>query len=115
MMQETTKSVKYLKELESCSMIQQRTAHFPTYYSNKWRESTKKMEARCGEYSFENFVECIHEASLDTNHPVFSRDPLNSTRRELEKKEAPLPKKPSETPIEEIRKDGTDIAPPFLP
>ena len=66
-------------------MIQQLAAHLPTYYSNKWRESTKKMEASCGEYSFENFVEFLHEARLDTNHSVFSRDPLNSTRRELEK------------------------------
>ena len=77
------------------TMIQQLTAHLPTYYSNKRRESAKKTEARCGQYSFENFVEFIQEASLDANHPVFSRDALNSTSRELEKKEAPLPKKPS--------------------
>ena len=97
------------------TMIQQLTAHLPTYYSNKRRESAKKTKARCGQYSFENFVEFIQEASLDANHPVFSRDALNSTSRALEKKEAPLPKKPSRTPIEEIREDGTDIAPPVLP
>ena len=30
------------------TMIQQLTAHLPTYYSNKGRESAKKTKARCG-------------------------------------------------------------------
>lgn len=83
--QETMKSVKYLKELESYSTIRELAARLPTFYGNKWRESAKKLEARCGEYSFANFVEFTQEASLDANHPVFSHDALTSTRKELEK------------------------------
>ena len=35
MTQETMKSIKYLKELESYSTIRELTARLPTYYSNK--------------------------------------------------------------------------------
>lgn len=46
------------------------TARFLTFYGNKWREGAKKLEAKCGEYSFTNFVEFTQEASLDATHPV---------------------------------------------
>ena len=85
MTQETMKSVKYLKELESYSTIRELTARLPTHYSNKWRENAKKVEARYGEYTFANFVEFTQESSLDANHPVFSHDALTSTRKELER------------------------------
>ena len=85
MTQETMKSVKYLKELESYSTIWELAARLPIFYGNKWRESAKKKEAKCGEYSFANFVDFTQEASLDANHPVFSHDALTSTRKELEK------------------------------
>lgn len=85
MAQETMRTVKCLWGIESHSMIQQLAVRLLTYYSNKWRESAKKKEERCGKYSFENFVEFIQEASLDANHPVFSHDALNSTRRGLDK------------------------------
>ena len=86
MTQATMKSVKYLKELESYSTIRELAARLPTFYGNRWRESAKKLEAKCGEYSFTNFVEFTQEASLDANHPVFSHDALTSTRKELENK-----------------------------
>lgn len=89
MTQETMKSVKYLKELESYSTIRELAARLPTYYSNKWRESAKKVEARYGEYTFANFVEFTQESSLDANHPVFSHDALTSTRKELERERNP--------------------------
>ena len=89
MTQETMKSVKYLKELESYSTIRELAARLPTYYSNKWRESAKRVESKYGEYSFTNFVEFTQEASLDANHPVFSHDALTSTRKELEKERNP--------------------------
>ena len=89
MTQETMKSVKYLKELESYSTIRELAARLPAYYGNKWRESAKKLEAKRGEYSFANFVEFTQEASLDANHPVFSHDALTSTRKELEKERNP--------------------------
>ena len=85
MTQETMKSVKYLKELESYSTIKELTARLPTHYSNKWRENAKKVEARYGEYTFANFVEFTQESSLDANYPVFSHDALTSTRKELER------------------------------
>jgi len=62
-----------------------------------------------GECSFANFVKFTQEASLDTNHPVFSHDALTSTRKELEK-ETPLLKGSDEATIEEIRRG--DMAPP---
>ena len=79
------KSMKYFKELESYSTIRELAARLPTFYSNEWRECTKKLEAKCGEYSFENFDESTQEASLDANHSVFSHNPLTSTRKELAK------------------------------
>jgi len=84
--QETMKSVKYLKELESYFTYRELAACLHTYYNNKWRESTKNVKARYGEYTFANFVDFSQEASLDANHPVFLHDALTSTR-----KEAPLP------------------------
>ena len=78
------KSVKYLKELESFSTIRAFAARLPTYYGNKWRESATKLEAKCCEYSFADFVEFTQDASLNAGHPVFSHDALTSTRRELE-------------------------------
>lgn len=45
MTQETMKSVKYLKELESYSTIRELAARLPIFYGNKWRESAKKLEA----------------------------------------------------------------------
>lgn len=96
MTQETMKSIKYLRELESYSTIRELAARLPTYCSNKWRESAKKVEARCGEYSFANLVEFTQEASLDANNPVFSHDALTSTRKELEKGRIP--------PIERMRR-----------
>lgn len=74
------------------TMIQQLTAHLPTYYSNKQRESAKKTKARCGQYSFENFVEFIQEASLDANHPVFSRDALTQQVESWKRKKLPCRK-----------------------
>ena len=85
MTQETMKSVKYLKELQSYSTIRELAARLPNHYSNKWRENAKKVEARYGEYTFANFVEFTQESSLDANHPVFSHDALTSTRKELER------------------------------
>ena len=71
---------------ESYSTIRELAAGLPTFYGNKWRESAKKLGAKCGEYSFTNFIEFTQEASLDANHPVFSHDALTSTRKELENK-----------------------------
>ena len=48
MTRETMKSVKYLKELKSYSTIRELAARLPTFYGNKWRESAKKLVARCG-------------------------------------------------------------------
>ena len=98
MMQETMKSVKYLKELESYSIIRELAARLPTFYGNKWRESAKKLEAKCGEYCFTNFVEFTQEASLDANHPVFSHVALTSTRKELEKERNPHANKTRQDP-----------------
>lgn len=42
MMQETMKSVKYLKELKSYSTIREFVPRLPTYYSNKWRGNAKE-------------------------------------------------------------------------
>ena len=88
--QETMESVKYLRELESYFTIRELAARLPTYYSNNWRESAKKVEGRCGEYSHANFVEFTQEASLNANHPVFSQDALTSTRKELAKERNPI-------------------------
>ena len=76
------KSVKYLKELESYSTIRELAARLPTYYGNKWRESAKNLEGKCGEYSFANFVEFTQEASLDTNHDTSTSTERNWKRRE---------------------------------
>ena len=105
------KSVKYLKELESYSTIRELAARLPTYYSNKWRESAKKVEARYGEYTFANFVEFTQEASLDANHPVFSHDALTSTRKELEKERSPSTDKMRWSPEkrEKKRRHGTTL------
>lgn len=85
MTQETMKSVKYLKELESYFTIRELAARLPTHYSNKWRENAKKVEARYREYTFANFVEFTQESFLNANHTVFSHDALTSTRKELER------------------------------
>ena len=104
MTQETMKSVKYLEELESYSTIQELAARLPTFYGNKWKESAKKLEAKCGEYSFTNFVEFTQEASLDANHPVFSHDALTSTRKELENERNPPVDKMRQNPKRKDRK-----------
>ena len=110
MTQETMKSVKYLKELESYSTIQELAARLPIFYGNKWRESAKKLEARCGEYSFANFVEFTQEASLDANHPVFSHDALTSTRKELENERKPSVDKMRRNPERKERKNRHGIS-----
>ena len=105
------KSVKYLKELESYTTIRELAARLPTFYGNKWRESAKKLEARCGEYSFANFVEFTQEASLDANHPVFSHDALTLTRKELERERNPPVDKMRRNPERKETKDrrGTSL------
>jgi len=110
MTQETMKSVKYLKELESYSTIRELAARLPIFYGNKWRESAKKLEARCGEYSFANFVEFTQEASLDANHPVFSHDALTSTRKELENERKPSVDKIRRNPERKERKNRHGIS-----
>ena len=86
MTQETMKSMKHLKELESYSTIRELAARLPTFYGNKWRENAKKLEAKCGEHSFANFAEFTQEVSLDANHPVFSRC-FNFNKKGIEKGE----------------------------
>lgn len=53
------KFVKYLKEFESYFIIWEFVVCLFVYYGNKWRESVKKLEVKCGEYFFVNFVEFI--------------------------------------------------------
>lgn len=53
------KFVKYLKEFKSYFIIREFAVRLFVYYSNKWRVSVKKVEVRCGEYFFVNFVEFI--------------------------------------------------------
>lgn len=109
-MQEMMKSLKYLKELQSYSTIWELAARLPTFYSNKWRESAKKLEAKCGEYSFTNFVEFMQEASLDAHHPVFSHDALTSTRRDLENERNPPVYKIRQNPEGKEKKKQHDIS-----
>ena len=110
MTQETMKSMKYLKELESYSTIRELAAHLPTFYGNKWRENAKKLEAKC-EHSFANFAEFTQEASLDANHPVFSHDALTSTRKELEKERKPPVDKMRQSPEgkDKKKRHGTSL------
>ena len=110
MTQETMKSVKYLKELESYSTIRELAARLPIFYGNKWRESAKKLEARCGEYSFANFVEFTQQASLDANLSVFSHDALTSTRKELENERKPSVDKMRRNPERKERKNRHGIS-----
>ena len=105
------KSVKYLKELESYSTIRELAARLPTFYGNKWRESAKKLEAKCGEYSFANYVDFTQEPSLNANHPVFLHDALTSTRKELEKERNPALDKMRRSPEskDKKRRHGTSL------
>ena len=79
-------------------------ARLPTYYSNKWRESAKKVEARYGEYTFANFVEFTQESSLDANHPVFSHDAQQE--KNLREKRTPLLTRGNGARKEKIRREN---------
>ena len=106
--QETMKSVKYLKELESYSTIRELAARLSTAISGE--KAKKKLEAKCGEYSFTNFVEFTKEASLDANHPVFSHDALTSTRKELENERNSPVDKMRQNPERKERKNRHGIS-----
>ena len=86
MTKETMSSVKYLKELDNFTIIRELAARLPNHYMNRWRENAKKTECEKGEYRFNDFVAFVEETSRDTNHPVFSYEALNSTKRGLENK-----------------------------
>lgn len=81
MTEETMKTVKYLKEFDNFSAIRQLAARLPTYYTNKWRDTAKKVESKSGEYTFHNFVSYVQEAASDATHPVFSHEALAATRK----------------------------------
>ncbi|CAB3983333.1 RNA-directed DNA polymerase from transposon X-element, partial [Paramuricea clavata] len=83
--QETMKTVKYLREFDTFSAIQELVARLPSHYSNKWSQSAKKVEAKNGEYTFNDLVEFVQEAAADATHPVFSHEALISKRREIQK------------------------------
>ncbi len=82
--QETMKTVKYLREFDTFSAIQELVARLPPHYSNKWSQSAKKVEAKNGEYTFNDLVEFVQEAAADATHPVFSHEVLISKRREIQ-------------------------------
>ena len=84
MTQETMKTVKYLNEFSTFSAVRELAARLPTFYSNKWRESAKRIEMKNGEYTFSDFVDFSQDAARDANHPVFSYEALSATRKELE-------------------------------
>ena len=86
MTKEMMSSVKYLKELDNFTIIQELAARLPNHYMNRWRENAKKTECEKGEYRFNDFVAFVEETSRDANHPVFSYEALNKTRRGLENK-----------------------------
>ena len=83
--QETMKTVKYLREFDTFSAIQELVARLPSHYSNKWSQSAKKVEAKNGEYTFNDLVEFVQKAAADATHPVFSHEALISKRREIQK------------------------------
>ena len=83
--QETMKTVKYLREFDTFSAIQELVARLPSHYSNKWSQSAKKVEAKNGEYTFNDLVEFVQEAAVDATNPVFSHEALISKRREIQK------------------------------
>ena len=78
------KTVKYLREFDTFSAIQELVARLPPHYSNKWSQSAKKVKAKNGEYTFNDLVEFVQEAAADTTHPVFSHEALISKRREIQ-------------------------------
>ena len=79
------KTVKYLREFDTFSAIQELVARVPSHYSNKWSQSAKKVEAKNGEYTFNDLVEFVQKAAADATHPVFSHEALISKRREIQK------------------------------
>ena len=106
MTQETMKTVKYLKEFDNFSAIRELAVRLPVYYSNKWRQSAKKVEASEGEYTFKDFVDYIQEAARDATHPVFSHEALAAARREVQKESTKGDKKK----YERKRSGGTTFA-----
>lgn len=102
MTEETMKTVKYLKEFDNFSAIRQLAARLPTYYTNKWRDTAKKVESKSGEYTFHNFVSYVQEAASDATHPVFSHEALAATRKEIQQGGY----RDSKRPIPERKRDG---------
>ena len=85
MIQETMKTVKYLKKCDNFSAIRELAVRLPVYYSNKWRQSAKKVEASEGEYTFKDFMDYIQwEAARDATYPVFSHEALGAARRDVQ-------------------------------
>ena len=85
MTQETMKTVRYLREFDSFSTIRELAARRPNYYTNKWRENAKRVQAQKGDFNFDDFVEFVQDAASDATHPVFSHEALTATRRAIQK------------------------------
>ena len=102
MTEETMKTVKYLKEFDNFSAIRQLAARLPTYYTNKWRDTAKKVESKSGEYTFHDFVGYVQEAASDATHPVFSHEALAATRKEIKQGG----NKDSKRPLTERKRDS---------
>ena len=102
MTEETMKTVKYLKEFDNFSAIRQLAARLPTYYTNKWRDTAKKVESKSGEYTFHDFVGYVQEAASDATDPVFSHEALAATRKEIKQGG----NKDSKRPLTERKRDS---------
>ena len=74
---------------------------------NTWRKSAKEVETRNGEYTFDDFVEFVQDASRDANHPVFSYEALSVARRGLENNRGADSKQKGNMKIEKKRNRGT--------
>jgi hypothetical protein len=79
------KTVKYLREFDTFSAIQELVARLPSHYSNKWSQSAKNVEAKSGEYTFNDLVEFVEEAAADATRPCLSHVTIISKRKEIQK------------------------------
>ena len=102
MTEETMKTVKYLKEFDNFSAIRQLAARLPTFYTNKWRDTAKKVESKSGEYTLHDFVGYVQEAASDATHHVFSHEALAATRKEIKQGG----NKDSKRPLTERKRDS---------
>ena len=102
MTEETMKTVKYVKEFDNFLAIRQLAACLPAYYTNKWRDTAKKVESKSGKYTFHDFVGYVQEPASDAMHPVFSHEALAATRKEIKQGG----NKDSKRPLTERKRDS---------